>query len=232
VASYPALADTIHIGHAYGPTNRNLTVIKISDNVGVDENEPEVLYMGNHHARELMSVEIPLMFAQYLLQHYGSDPVVTNYVNTREIYIMPTVNPDGLAYVQANHSGASGNWWRKNRRNNGNGTFGVDINRNYSYKWGLRQHWLVAEHVERCLPRTVRLLGARDAGHPQFLRAAPLHLLPFVPQLRRALALSVGLHQWIHAGPEGVRGARRRARDGHELRGGQSRARDHLHHQR
>src|SRR5262249_3941903 len=87
VAAYPALADTIHIGHAYGPTNRNITAIKISDNVNVDENEPEVLIMGNHHARELMSVEIPLMFAQYLLQHYGTDPVVTNYVNTREIYI-------------------------------------------------------------------------------------------------------------------------------------------------
>lgn len=136
VAAYPALADTIHIGKAYGPTFRNITAIKISDNVGTDENEPEVLYMGDHHARELMSVEIPLMFAQYLLQHYGTDPVVTNYVNTREIFIIPIVNPDGLAYVQANHTGSSNNWWRKNRRNNGNGTFGVDINRNYSFKWG------------------------------------------------------------------------------------------------
>ncbi|HLQ37555.1 MAG TPA: M14 family metallopeptidase, partial [Planctomycetota bacterium] len=114
---------------------RNVTAIKISDNVGTDENEPEVLYMGDHHARELMSVEIPLMFAQYLLQHYGTDPVVTNYVNTREIYIIPIVNPDGLAYVQANHSGSSNNWWRKNRRNNGNGTFGVDLNRNYATGW-------------------------------------------------------------------------------------------------
>lgn len=134
-AAYPAIVDTIRIGHAYAPTNRNITAIKISDNVNVDENEPEVLIMGNHHARELMSVEIPLMFAQYLCSHYGTDPVVTNYVNTREIYIIPTVNPDGLAYVQANHTGSSNNWWRKNRRNNG-ANFGVDINRNYSFQWG------------------------------------------------------------------------------------------------
>jgi hypothetical protein len=136
VAAYPSLADTIHIGTAYAPTSRNITAIKISDNVGTDESEPEVLYMGNHHARELMSVEIPLMFAQYLLAHYGTDATVTDYVNTREIYIIPVVNPDGLAYVQANHSGSSNGWWRKNRRNNGNSTFGVDINRNYSFQWG------------------------------------------------------------------------------------------------
>ena len=136
VATYPALADTFHIGHAYGPTYRNITVIKISDNVHVDEDEPEVLYMGDHHARELMSVEIPLKFATYLLQNYGTDATVTNYVNTREIFIIPVMNPDGLAYVQANHSGSSNNWWRKNRRNNGDGTYGVDLNRNYSYEWG------------------------------------------------------------------------------------------------
>ncbi|HEX6792048.1 MAG TPA: M14 family zinc carboxypeptidase [Candidatus Krumholzibacteria bacterium] len=136
VATYPSLADTIRIGKAYGPTFRNVTAIKISDNVGVDENEPEVLYMGNHHARELMSVEIPLRFAEYLLANYGTNSTVTNYVNTREIYLIPVVNPDGLAYVQANHAGSATTWWRKNRRNNGNGTFGVDLNRNYSYQWG------------------------------------------------------------------------------------------------
>ncbi|HET6462645.1 MAG TPA: M14 family zinc carboxypeptidase [Candidatus Krumholzibacteria bacterium] len=135
VAAYPTLAMTINIGTAYAPTNRLITVLKISDNVNVDENEPEVLYMGNHHARELMSVEIPFLFGKYLLEHYASDPVIHNYVDTREIFIVPTVNPDGLAYVQANHAGSSNSWWRKNRRNNGT-NFGVDLNRNYSYKWG------------------------------------------------------------------------------------------------
>jgi hypothetical protein len=136
VATYPSLADSIRIGRAYGPAFRNITAIKISDNVTVDENEAEVLYIGNHHARELMSVEVPLKFAEYLLQNYGTNSTVTDYVDTREIYIIPVLNPDGLVYVQANHSGSSNNWWRKNRRDNGNGTFGVDLNRNYSFQWG------------------------------------------------------------------------------------------------
>ncbi|MFO7915946.1 MAG: M14 family zinc carboxypeptidase [Candidatus Krumholzibacteriales bacterium] len=110
--------------------------IKISDNAGVDEDEPEVLIMGCHHARELMSVEVPLLLAEYLLDGYGESSRLTGLVDGREIWIVPMVNPDGHVYVQFNHSGESYNWWRKNRRDNLDGTYGVDLNRNYSYKWG------------------------------------------------------------------------------------------------
>ena len=61
---------------------------------------------------------------------------VTNMVDTREIYFIPMVNPDGHVYVEQNHAGPWTTWWRKNRRDNGNGTIGVDINRNYGYQWG------------------------------------------------------------------------------------------------
>jgi len=110
--------------------------IKISDNAGVDEDEAEVLIMGCHHARELMSVEVPLRLAMYLLDGYSSSPHLTDLVDNREIWIVPIVNPDGHVYVQNNHGGASYTWWRKNRRDNLDGTYGVDLNRNYSYKWG------------------------------------------------------------------------------------------------
>jgi hypothetical protein len=136
VAAYPSLASLGVMGQSiYG---KNIYVLKISDNVSVDENEPEVLYMGNHHARELMSVEIPLMFAKYLLANYGSDPDVTAMVNNREIFIAPMINPDGHVYVELNHSNPDpNNWWRKNRRDNGlGGGIGVDLNRNYGYMWG------------------------------------------------------------------------------------------------
>lgn len=133
--TYPTLADLSTAG-ASGQ-GRNIYVLKISDNVTVDENEPEVLYMGNHHARELMSVDIPLMFAEYLLAHYGTDPDVTAMVDNREIFIAPMVNPDGHYYVQQNHSDPDLNkWWRKNRRRNYDGSYGVDLNRNYGYMWG------------------------------------------------------------------------------------------------
>jgi hypothetical protein len=133
-AAYPAIADTVRIGSSL--QGRNLTALKVSDNVALDEDEPEILYMGNHHARELMSVEIPLRFAKHLLENYGVDADVTLYVDTREIFFIPMVNPDGHVYVQQNHAGHWSSWWRKNRRNNGNGSFGVDLNRNYAYQWG------------------------------------------------------------------------------------------------
>jgi len=133
-ATYPAIAQRTVIGTSL--QGRNITSLKISDNVGVDESEPEVLYMGNHHARELMSVEMPLLFAEYLLQNYNVDPTITGYITDREIYIVPMVNPDGHYYVQLNHAGSSSTWWRKNRRDNGDLTFGVDLNRNYGYQWG------------------------------------------------------------------------------------------------
>jgi len=132
--TYPGLADRFSIG--FSVEGRTIYALKISDNVLVDEDEPEVLYMGNHHARELMSVDIPLRFAQYLLANYGTDPDVTEMVNTREIFFVPMVNPDGHVYVQNNHSGDPDYWWRKNRRLNAGGSYGVDLNRNYGYMWG------------------------------------------------------------------------------------------------
>jgi len=134
VAAHPAIALLDTIG--FSVEGRPIEAVKISDNVAVQENEPEALIVGCHHARELMSVEIPLYVMRRLLDGYGSDPVLTNLVNTRQIWIVPTVNPDGHVYVENNSGGQSDSWWRKNRRHNSDGSFGVDLNRNYSYEWG------------------------------------------------------------------------------------------------
>ncbi len=134
-SNYPAICDVFTIGTSV--EGRPIYAIKISDNVTLDETgETELLYMGNHHARELMSVEIPLMFAEHLLTNYGTDPVVTAHIDGKEIFFVPMVNPDGHVYVESNHVGDSGSWWRKNRRDNGDGTLGVDLNRNYGFEWG------------------------------------------------------------------------------------------------
>jgi hypothetical protein len=131
-SDFPAICDVFTIGSSIEA--RTIYAIKISDNVSVDEtDEAEVLFIGNHHAREVMSVEIPLLFAEYLLVNYGSDPTVTARVDTREIYFVPMLNPDGHVYVELNHGGASGSWWRKNRRVNSDASIGVDLNRNYAY---------------------------------------------------------------------------------------------------
>lgn len=138
MASYAAAHPTIARMDTIGVSleGRPIPVIKISDNVGTDESEPEVLVVGCHHARELMSVEIPLYVMRRLLDGYGTDPVLTALVNSRQIWIVPVVNPDGYVYVELNSAGQSNGWWRKNRRPNGDGSFGVDLNRNYGFQWG------------------------------------------------------------------------------------------------
>ncbi|MDZ7393684.1 MAG: M14 family zinc carboxypeptidase [candidate division KSB1 bacterium] len=132
---YPGLAQVVDIGDSWEKTqnkaDRDIWAVKISDNAAVEEDEPEVLIMGCHHAREIITPEIVLYFMNYLLTNYGTDPYVTYLVDNRQIWLVPLVNPDGHAYVFT-----TDRWWRKNRRDNGDGSYGVDLNRNYGYMWG------------------------------------------------------------------------------------------------
>ncbi len=114
---------------------RDLWVQKISDNVNVDENEPEVYFDALIHAREPMSMECTLALMFWLAENYRKDPLAGYLVNEREMFFLPVVNPDGYEYNRSTRPGGGG-MWRKNRRRNANGTYGVDLNRNYPYKWG------------------------------------------------------------------------------------------------
>lgn len=129
-SSYPNLAKISIIGQSL--EGRNIYALKISDNVNAEEGEAEILFIGCHHAREWISLEIPFLLGRYLLENYATDPQVQNLVNQSEIWIVPLVNPDGLYYSIHFYR-----YWRKNRRNNGDGTYGVDLNRNYGYEWGI-----------------------------------------------------------------------------------------------
>jgi carboxypeptidase T len=132
VAAHPTIVAKSSIGTTY--EGRVIPVLKISDNVSVDENEPEVLYNAHQHAREHLTVEMALYLAHQLADGYGTDSRITNIVNSREIWIMPDVNPDGGEYDIASGSYRS---WRKNRQpNSGSSAIGTDLNRNWSYQWG------------------------------------------------------------------------------------------------
>ncbi|MEO6595430.1 MAG: M14 family zinc carboxypeptidase [Planctomycetota bacterium] len=143
LAQMEAILDAMHLANpqicspriSIGQSleGRDLWMVKISDNVGVDENEPEVLYDAVHHAREPLSMSTTLLFMDELLAGYGTDPEATFLIDERELFFVPCVNPDGYEYNrQSNPNG--GGLWRKNRRNNG-GSFGVDLNRNYATQW-------------------------------------------------------------------------------------------------
>ncbi|PXY28528.1 M14 family metallopeptidase [Prauserella flavalba] len=107
---------------------RPLHVLKISDNAAADEDEPEVLFTCNQHAREHLTTEMCLRIVQRFTDGYGSDATVTGFVDSREIYVIPTVNPDGAEY---DISGGQYQGWRKNRQGQG-----TDVNRNWGHRWG------------------------------------------------------------------------------------------------
>ena len=114
---------------------RKLEWVKISDNPEVDENEPEVLYTALHHAREPLGMSQMLMFMWHILENYDTDPEMKSLLDNVELYFVPCVNPDGYVFNEMTNPDGGG-FWRKNRRNNGGGAFGVDLNRNYGYQWG------------------------------------------------------------------------------------------------
>ncbi|MBK8975314.1 MAG: hypothetical protein IPM29_05270 [Planctomycetes bacterium] len=134
-ASYPAIAKVYDFQSRYGAPfthgGRRIWLLRISDNPAVDEDEPSFVVCGNNHARELNSIEVPLRTATELCQGYGIDPGLTRIVDDSQIWIVASMNPDGLDAVWNVNQ-----WWRKNRRDNGDGTFGVDLNRNYPFMWG------------------------------------------------------------------------------------------------
>ena len=131
VADHPAIVQKFSIGESY--QHRQIWAAKISDNVGTDENEPEVLIDALHHAREHLTVEQALAALRWLSDGYPSNSTVKRLVDTREIFIVFMVNPDGGEY---DLTGSPYRAWRKNRQPNaGTTNVGTDLNRNYDYHW-------------------------------------------------------------------------------------------------
>lgn len=133
-ADHPAIVQRFSIGKSY--QGRDLWAVKISDDVATDEAEPEVLFDGLHHGDEHMSLEMTLAILRWLTDGYDAgDATIRNLVDTREIWIVFAVNPDGATYDIA----GSGTYrdWRKNRQPaSGSRSIGTDLNRNYPYRWG------------------------------------------------------------------------------------------------
>jgi carboxypeptidase T len=135
VAKRPGIAKLYNLGQSF--EGRTIWAIKISDQVATDENEPEVLTECNMHAREHLTTEQCLYLMRMLTNNYRRTSAVgqrvTNIVRTREIWIVPMLNPDGAMF---DISGGTFHGWRKNRQTNpGSAAIGIDLNRNWSYKW-------------------------------------------------------------------------------------------------
>jgi len=109
--AHPTLCRLDSIGASI--QGRALWFMKISDNVNVEEDEPEFKYISTMHGDEPVGTELCLYLIEYLMDNYGTDSLATFLVDETEIWIMPLMNPDGNAMSQ---------------RGNANG---VDLNRNF-----------------------------------------------------------------------------------------------------
>jgi len=133
---FPDIFAYYSLGKTY--QGRDIWLVKISDNVNLDENEPGIFYTGGVHGDEKQGYEVVIYSLRTIAENYSSANVnltfttrIKNIVNNSQLFFMPMVNPDGC------EAGT-----RKNLRPNdcifGKTLFkGVDVNRNSGYKWEL-----------------------------------------------------------------------------------------------
>lgn len=93
--TYPDLVKSYSIGKSV--QGRQLLVLQISEDVKTPHYErPSFKYVANMHGDESIGRQLVIYLAQYLLANYGKDDRVTKLVNTTDIHLMPSLNPDGF----------------------------------------------------------------------------------------------------------------------------------------
>ncbi len=120
----PKLVRVESIGKTW--ENRDIIVVSITKDVDNNKEKPALFYTGTIHAREWIGIELSLSFAKYILEHIDYDPQLNAVFDRTTLYMVPCANPDGFEYSRNHFS-----FWRKNRRKNADGSFGVDLNRNF-----------------------------------------------------------------------------------------------------
>ncbi|WP_033337553.1 M14 family metallopeptidase [Catenuloplanes japonicus] len=136
-ARYPELTKVATIGRTL--QGKPIIAVKVTRQARTvpDGKRPSVLYAGAQHAREWITPEMVRRLYHHVLAGYGTDPQITRLLDTTELWFLPVANPDGY-----DHTFTEGNrLWRKNLRDNdGDGKIttgdGVDLNRNFGYRWG------------------------------------------------------------------------------------------------
>lgn len=132
VAEYPDLMSQEVIGTSH--EGRDIVAVKLSANVAEDQDKPEVLFTHNMHAREHLTVEMALYTLGEFASQYGEDERITAMLDERELWIIPSANPDGKVYDQ---DSGEFQMWRKNREpDSDSSAIGTDLNRNWAYEWG------------------------------------------------------------------------------------------------
>ncbi|MFD6886594.1 M14 family zinc carboxypeptidase [Streptomyces sp. NPDC059957] len=134
----PGLTKVVSIGKTV--QGKDILALKVTKNAkkSRDGAKPSTLYMSNQHAREWITPEMTRRLMHHTLDNYGKDQRITKLVDSTELWFLLSANPDGYDYTFAPDGQRL---WRKNLRdNNADGKItagdGVDLNRNFAYKWG------------------------------------------------------------------------------------------------
>ncbi|WP_151478451.1 M14 family metallopeptidase [Streptomyces albicerus] len=134
----PSLTKVVSIGKTL--QGQDILAVKLTKGAKKtkDGAKPSVLYLSNQHAREWITPEMTRRLMHYYLDNYGKDERVTKLVNSTELWFVLSANPDGYDWTFEPEGDRQ---WRKNMRDvNGDGVWttgdGVDLNRNFAYKWG------------------------------------------------------------------------------------------------
>ncbi|GAB1334998.1 M14 family metallopeptidase [Streptomyces sp. E-15] len=135
---HPGLTKVESIGRTV--KGQDILALRLTGNArkSPDGSKPAVLYMSNQHAREWITPEMTRRLMHYYLDHYATDKRVKRIVDSTELWFVLSANPDGYDYT---FQDSTTRLWRKNLRDvNGDGVIntgdGVDLNRNFAYKWG------------------------------------------------------------------------------------------------
>ncbi len=106
--------------------SRDIIVVTITDDIKSADSKPALFFTGTIHAREWIGIELAVEFAKYVDSNLSFDKSLQEVLQSTTIYMVPCANPDGFEYSREHFS-----FWRKNRRQNADGSFGVDLNRNF-----------------------------------------------------------------------------------------------------
>ncbi|MER7817944.1 M14 family zinc carboxypeptidase [Streptomyces sp. NPDC096153] len=137
-AANPSITKVVSIGKTV--QGKDILALKLTKGAKKyrDGAKPSTLYMSNQHAREWITPEMTRRLLHHYVDRYGKDRRITRIVDGTELWFLLSANPDGYDFT---HAADSNRLWRKNLRdNNGDGRIttgdGVDLNRNFAYKWG------------------------------------------------------------------------------------------------
>ncbi|MGW0559157.1 M14 family zinc carboxypeptidase [Streptomyces sp. NPDC003016] len=136
--AHPGLTKVVSLGKTL--QGKDILALKLTRGAKKtkDGAKPSVLYLSNQHAREWITPEMTRRLMHHYLDRYGKDRRITKIVDSTELWFVLSANPDGYDWT---HDPDGDRLWRKNMRDiDADGKYtasdGVDLNRNFAYKWG------------------------------------------------------------------------------------------------